>query len=91
MHLSQQNRIADEVVLSPEFTKKLEELVVVLRPFVHWYVVVISLSQTCLNGMTAHIASLNDMMTIPNAAGNSSEDEHDDEHDDEDTDEDGEQ
>lgn len=32
------NRIPDEVVLSPDFIEKLEGLVVVVRPFVHWFV-----------------------------------------------------
>ena len=72
------NRIPDEVVLSPEFIGILKELVVVMRPFVHWCVAMPS-SQTWLIGLTVHSGSLNDMMTIQDAGEDSSEGEGDDE------------
>jgi hypothetical protein len=49
-----------------------------MRPFVHWCVAIPS-PQTWLIGLTAHSGSLNDMMTIQDAGGDSSEDEGDDE------------
>lgn len=54
----------DEVVLSPTFIEKLKEIVVVMRPFVHWCVVANLLSQIRPVGLTPCSGSLNDMMTI---------------------------
>jgi hypothetical protein len=74
------------VVLSPTFTERLKELVVILRPFVHWCVVATLLSRTI--GLTVRSGSLNDLMTIPDTGEETSEDEVDDEDAGEDEDED---
>ena len=74
------------MVLSPEFIEKLEELVVVMRPFVHWCVVIMSLSQDRPAGLIARSGSLNDMITIPDVDEDSSEGENDDADADEDED-----
>ena len=73
------NSITDDAVLSPDFTEKLKELVVIMRPFVHWYVVATPLSQIQLIGLLARSGSLNDMMTIQDTDGDSSQSEGDDE------------
>jgi len=69
-----QTRITDEVVLSPDFIEKLKEVVVVMRPFVHWCVVAQSV---ILSDLELNFVSLNDMMTIQDSDRDSSEGEED--------------
>jgi hypothetical protein len=71
-----QNRIEDEVVLSPAFIEKLKEILMVVRPFVHWYVAANFRSGPI--GLIARHGSLNDMMTIQEPDEESSEDGDDD-------------
>lgn len=72
------NRIADEVVLSPDFTEKLKGLVEVMRPFVHWFVAPPP-SRTWKTRLIALSGSLNDMMTIQDTGEDSSEGDGDSE------------
>ena len=66
------NRIPDKAVLSPDFIEKLKELVVVMRPFVHWFVA-LPLSRTWKTSLISLPGSLNDMMTIQDPDEDSSE------------------
>ena len=64
------------MVLSPDFIEKLEEIVIVARPFVHWSVAP-SFSRTYRIGLTVFDDSLNDMMTIQDPDGDPSEGDDD--------------
>lgn len=71
-----QYRIDDEAVLNPTFIERLKEIIVVVRPFVHWCVIAEPVWPVRL---ITRSDSLNDMMTIQDPDEESSEDEGDDE------------